>query len=70
VLILNGANTCCRHEIPLLFEPTGVLSAARAFQAAGKYREAIKFMTPNVEELRVIYESVTDSVYESRGRLQ
>nr|XP_018671741.1 pseudouridine-metabolizing bifunctional protein C1861.05 [Ciona intestinalis] len=50
---------CNKHNIPLLLEPTGELKAAQGYMACGEYTDVIKYMTPNVDELKAIYEAVT-----------
>ena len=50
---------CSRYDIPLLYEPTGILLAAKGYQAKSPFDFAITYMTPSLSELAAIYESVT-----------
>nr|CAB3265462.1 pseudouridine-metabolizing bifunctional protein C1861.05-like [Phallusia mammillata] len=49
------SSICKRHAVPLLFEPTGELIAAKGYKAAQKHFNSITYITPNISELNQIY---------------
>ncbi|XP_055938833.1 uncharacterized protein LOC129968698 isoform X2 [Argiope bruennichi] len=49
---------CSENRIPVWFEPTDLSRAMRPFQASAKWRSALAYASPNINELRVMHNAV------------